>query len=85
MTMTGAEGELRQGYFVAATLGAWSFTGTKAGGTVTGAVLSSSAFRLTQPDLMFVVPFSSGRLRWPIQAMQIVDGQLHATVGEREQ
>jgi hypothetical protein len=84
MTITGVEGELRQGYFVAATLGAWSFVGTKEGGTVTGSVLTSNAFRLEQPGISVVVPVGKGNIRWPIQAMQIANGTLSATVGERE-
>lgn len=85
MTMTGAEGELKQAYFRAATLGAWSFTGDRAGGTFTAHVLATDTFRLEQPGLSVVVPYGThGALRWPILAMHIANGSLTATVGARE-
>lgn len=85
MTLTGAEGEIRQGYFVAAEIGSWSFTGDRTGGVLTAPVRSKNAFRLEQPGLTVVVPFGqNGKLRWPILAMQIANGSVTVTVGERE-
>lgn len=83
MKLSGAECELRHGYFVAAALSQWSFTGDRDGGTFTASVRSSDAYRLEQPGLSVVVPFGNGRLRWPILAMQITGGALTATLGAR--
>jgi hypothetical protein len=84
VALSGASGELRQGYFVAAVLGSWSFTGDRTSGTITAQVRSSDPFRLEQPGLSIVVPFGDrGRVRWPVRGVQIAGGSLTAQVGER--
>lgn len=84
MTINGQAGELRHGYYKAADLSRWSFTGDRAGGTVTATIRDLNAFRMTQTPLSVVVTVGREQCRWPILAMQCDGVAFTATVGAKE-
>lgn len=83
MQIQGPDGELRHGYFRAATLGPWHFTGTKRSGTFTAALRSSDAFRLSQTPLRIVVHAGRETWTWPVISLQMTPEGVTATVGEK--
>lgn len=84
LRMTGPDGELRHGYFHAATLGAWSFVGGSSGGVFTAAVSDVDAFRVSQDPLRVVVPVGQSFYRWTVKSLQIEGAALTAELGEKE-
>lgn len=49
--------------------------------TLGGTVATSDPFLLTQTPLVFVVPTQAGRLRWPIESVQVANGRVVAALG----
>jgi len=84
MTITGQAAAVKHGYYAAAELDRWSFTGDRTGGTVTGRVRVTDAFRMTQSPLAVVVTIGRDQCRWPILAMQCDGVAFSATVGAKE-
>lgn len=84
-TFRGEAAEVRWGYHRAATLESWEFQPTSDGATVTAKVLSTDAFRLSQPVLTFAVPRPSGAWLWPVRSLQIVGSTLMASLGPPEE
>lgn len=80
-TLTGVAGELRWSYLPAATLGAWTLTSGATGRTLTAAILTSDAYRITQAPLHF----RFGRRTWPVIEVHVTDdGRLTARLGPQE-
>lgn len=49
--------------------------------TLGALVGTSDPYLLQQRPLLFVVPTKAAVFRWPIESVQVVDGQLHARLG----
>ena len=49
--------------------------------TLGGTVAASDPYLLAQTPLLFVVPTKAGRLRWPIESVQVADGRIVAALG----
>lgn len=73
----GAAAELRWGYAVAATLGAWTVAGMPGAWMFTATVLSQDDFRVSQRPLAVVTP---NGWRWPVKTLQIAGGSVHASL-----
>jgi hypothetical protein len=71
----GAQAELRWGYYVAATLGAWTIEDQ----VVSATVLQRDAFRIDQRPLEFVV----GGQRWPLETIEVTGDQVIGRVSRR--
>lgn len=86
LTIRGVDARLQWGYATAAALTAWTVTKPDDGGpwTLTAAIVSLDAFRVTQRPLVVVVPHATGVWRWPVVELQIVDASLTATLGPKE-
>lgn len=83
--LSGVVASLRWGYHSAAALGAWTVTRTEHGWSLTAAVLSTDAFRLSRRPLAFVAPHEKGMWTWPIVGEpQITGAQLSAALGPME-
>lgn len=82
--MTGHVGEVRHGYFVAASLARWSFTGSSKGGQFSATVAEAHPFRLSQAPLRIVLPVGSTVYRWPVVSLQLEGHALTAELGEKE-
>lgn len=80
IALRGVEGAVKWGYYSAATLGAWTLSWEGAAGSLTGTVKQADAFRVAQHPLTFVVQRPTCTWSWPVDSLQIVDGQLHAVV-----
>lgn len=84
MQITGRQGEVRWGYYRAATVGSWTIAGTWPEVRLSGAVSEIDASRMSQRPLVFATPNARGSWRWPILELQIQDGALTARLGPRE-
>jgi len=84
VTVTGVEGMLRWGYHPAGTLGAWTVARDGTSWTLTAAVVTKNAFRVSQRPLAFEVRHATGVWRWPIQSLQIAGASLTAVLGPPE-
>lgn len=85
VTVSGAKGSIKWAYHEAATLGAWTVTTVEGTRTLSAAIVSSNASRVSQRPLVFVVPHATGVWRWPIVGeLQIQGAQLSAVLGPRE-
>lgn len=80
IAMRGTEASVNWGYYPAASLGSWTLTMSGPTGSLTGTVKLSDAFRVTQQPLTFVVQRPTCAWTWPVESLQIVDGQLNAVV-----
>lgn len=83
-SVKGQGGQLRWGYRSVATLGAWTFAQTPAGGTVTAALVDSDEFGLDQSPLVVVVPVGQAQWRWPVRELQRDGSSVTCTVGPQE-
>jgi len=82
--VTVAEASLRWGYHQAGVLRACTVTRTAGQWSLTGTVVRSDAFRLSQQPLVFEVTHATGSWRWPVTSLQMTDGMLHASLGPKE-
>jgi len=74
-------GELRWGYAVAATLGAWGLER----GVLTARVLEVHPLRVAQPGLSFVVMRPGGTpWVWPVLGLTLDGDRVTATLGPKE-
>jgi hypothetical protein len=71
----GAHAELRWGYYVAATLGAWTIEDQAFSATVR----QVDAFRIGQRPLTFVV----GGQKWPIETIEVTGDKVIGRVSRR--
>jgi hypothetical protein len=71
VTVTGAQGSLRWGYRVAATIRDWTVTRTRKGGTLRGGVESHNAAYAYQAGLYFVTLTTSGAWQWPVRRLEL--------------
>ena len=53
--------------------------------TATGRVVVSDPYLLTLRPLLFVAPIQGGAFRWPVHAIEVIDGRLVAKLGSRLQ
>lgn len=85
--LTGARGQVKLAYRVAAEVAGFSFVIDRAttGGRLTGTVTASDPLLLASSPLRFVVATKGGAWRWPIETIRIDGAQLVATLGPREQ
>lgn len=84
MTITGPRGSIRWGYRPVASLGSWSFTGTRADGTVTAQLTDSDEMGLEQSPLVVVVPAGQAQWRWPVRELKRDGLAVTITVGPME-
>jgi len=85
MTLSGVTGDVRWGYMVALVFGPWRFEGGQEGGTLTGRLVSSDAFRVTQAPLVAVLQVGRTAARYPVLDVAITGSEVTATLGPREQ
>jgi len=83
-TFRGEAAEVRWGYHRAASLAAWEFHPKPDGAVVTAKVVSTDAFRLSQPALTFVVPRPKGPWVWPVTSLQQAGASITMTLGPPE-
>ena len=82
-SIRGAVAAVAWGYYNAAAIEGYSITRSAAGAwSVTGRVVMSDSFKLSQRPLFFVAPHQRGEWRWPITTMRVTEGQLVADLGE---
>ncbi len=85
VTLEGMSASIRWGYHLAGELGPFTVTRDADGAwSVSGTVLKSDAYRVSQCPLVFVAPHQDGSWRWPITSLQIVDGTLTASLSPPE-
>ena len=81
--LRGAKGAIRWHYFMAA--GVVDFTvvydPASRAWTMRGGLVAPNAFKLTQAPLEFFVPTKTGAMRWPVQAFQMRENRITATLG----
>ena len=86
IVLRGPAAELRWGYYVAATLGAWTVTVKDGIGELTASVVSADTFRTSQPSLTFYVSRQNSRpWVWPVDTLQIAGGTLTARLGSQQE
>jgi hypothetical protein len=78
-------GSVEWGYYVAAVLHDWEFSGTAERGFITGPATSLDTFRLSQRPLVFTVVKPKMVWRWPILELQQHGQTLTLTVGPCEE
>ncbi len=84
-SITGVVGQIKWSYYVAAAINGYTVTRTPEGvWRLTGAVIQSDAFKLTQRPLVFVAPHANGAWRWPILTCSIANGTVTASLGAPE-
>jgi hypothetical protein len=83
-TLRGLEARIDWGYFPAVRLGSWTVTVDATHRTLTGRVTESDTFRVQQQPLTFVVSRPRGNWLFPVNTLQIADGQLTASLGPQE-
>lgn len=85
VTLNGKDAVIRWGYYPAVTVTNWQATLVgEDRWQVTGTVASSDVSRVSQRPLTFVVRHAKGFWRWPVDALQVVDGTLTASLGPQE-
>lgn len=81
-TLRGLQAELRWGYSSVASVGAWTMVTDLTGGDVTGTVVQSDEFGVSQAPLRFVVPRPMGlSWVWPVETLTLAGDVLTARVG----
>ena len=86
-TVSGALGQIKQGYQTAAVLTGWRIQpdeGSRAW-RLTATSQAVSAYYLTQPDLVFVVVHKTGAWRWPVGSWEQRGTQFTAQLGELQE
>jgi len=85
MAVSGVKGSLKWAYHEAGVLGAWTVTTVEGVRTLSAALVSSDAFRVSQRPLRFVATHATGAWVWPIVGeLQIQGASLTAVLGPRE-
>jgi hypothetical protein len=83
--ITGVIGTINWHYYTAAAIHGYTVTRAETGEwSLTATVVLSDAFKLSQRPLTFVAPHDKGEWRWPIQALQLTEGALRASLGPPE-
>jgi hypothetical protein len=82
LSITGAAGELRWSYAIAATLVSWSIDYDSTGvGKLSATVVAKDAFRASQRPLTFVARSPKGHIwRWELNGLQIAGTALSASL-----
>lgn len=78
---TGPAGELKWGYYPAATLASWTISGGESL-TLTAKIVSQDTFRVSQQPLTFQPIGRSWR--WAVQSLQIVGDSVTAALAPQE-
>jgi hypothetical protein len=81
----GREAEIRQVYLSVARIDHFEATGTRDRISLTAHLVSSDAFRLSQPGLSFVVRRPNGVIwRWPVRSVSVSGARLTAILDAEE-
>lgn len=82
MQLRGVIGQIKWSYYVAAALHGYTVEYDKELKTwsLTGTVVTSDPFKLSQQPLEFVAPHKSGAWRWAVVSHQISNGTVYATL-----
>lgn len=81
-TITGVVGQIKWSYYAAAAINGYTITLAGSAWRLTGQVVMSDAFKLSQRPLVFVAPHATGEWRWPIESFTVGPNQhLVATLG----
>jgi len=80
----GVVGQLKWSYYMAGAINGYTVERTGATWTLTGALVMSDPFKLSQRPLVFVAPHQGGEWRWPVLALDVVNQQVYATLGPLE-
>ena len=81
MRLSGFTGEVRWSYMVAATFGPWTLIDRE----LSGDIVSTDDYRMTQAPLVVVLRIGRQELAYPIVHLQQTDGRISMTLGERIQ
>lgn len=82
-SVRGVVGHIKWSYFDAAAINGYTVTRNKAGKwTMSGHVVMSDAFKMSQRPLIFVATHDKGAWRWPLGEFSITDGRIRADLGE---
>ena len=86
-TVSGALGQIKQGYQTAAVLTGWRIQPDEAVGAwrLTATIQAVSAYYLTQPDLVFVVVHKAGAWRWPVGSWEQRGTHFTAQLGQLQE
>lgn len=85
VTWRGRDGRIVWGYYEAAVVPQWEFTGNAERGTISGVATSLDAFRVSQRPLVFTVTKPRTVWKWRIQELQIHGQTVTMTVGPCEE
>jgi len=80
----GAHASIKWGYHVAATVAAWSFTGSGQGGTVSATIETRDAFRLRQSPLVLVLMLDGLPVKWPVLGLDEDGPTVRVVVGPKD-
>ena len=87
-SIRGVVAQVKFNYFTAAAVEGYSVVREDVKGaawTATGRVVLSDPYLLTLRPLLFIAPVKGGAFRWPVNAIEVVDGRLVAKLGPRLQ
>lgn len=84
VTVTGVKGSLKWSYYEAAALGAWTVTTVEGKRTLSAAVNTANASRVSQRPLRFMAYHEKVSWSWPIIELQLEGASLTAVLGPRE-
>lgn len=84
LTVRGVAGELRWGYHLAGTVGAWTVTKEPTHWTLSATVDQIDDFTVSQRPLKFVATHAQGAWKWPIDTLEIQGASLVGTLGPPE-
>jgi hypothetical protein len=80
--ITGVVGQVKWGYYNAAAINGYTVVRNLHGRwSVSGQVVISDAFKMSQRPLFFVAPHQKGEWRWPMETWRVSEGRLTADLG----
>ena len=84
MKVSGEAGQIRWGYFLAATVKEWTIVREPGAMSLTATIVSKDAVRISQRPLDFNVTHRRGVWTWPITELQVDGDTVTASLSEKE-
>lgn len=87
LQIRGVVGQIKWSYYNAAAIHGYTVRRDKTSHqwSMTGTVVASDAFKLSQRPLMFVAPHKRGAWKWEIRSLEIQAGTVRATLSDPQE